>query len=38
VRTLDGTVRQGLPLAAFIECARAHIRSRSIDNDIFGDN
>jgi threonyl-tRNA synthetase len=35
VRTLDGTVRQGLPVAAFIQGVQDHIRTRRLDADIF---
>ncbi len=35
VRTLDGTVRQGITDAAFLAGVKRHVASRAIDYDIF---
>jgi threonyl-tRNA synthetase len=37
VRTLDGTVRQGVPVAEFVDRAREKIQARSMDTDIWND-
>ncbi len=37
VRTLDGKVRQGIDRETFVRQATAHIRSRSLDMEIFSD-
>jgi len=37
VRTLDGTVKYGIPHDAFLSKVREHIRRRSADPDIFRD-
>jgi threonyl-tRNA synthetase len=37
VRTLDGAVRQGVPVAEFIDRAQKKIRLRSTDTDIWND-
>jgi len=35
VRTLDGKVRQGLPVDGFIAAVRSNVEKRSLDIDIF---
>jgi threonyl-tRNA synthetase len=35
VRTLDGTVRYGIPMARFLEQTRAHVADRRLDLDLF---
>jgi hypothetical protein len=37
VRTLDGAVRQGVPVAEFVDRAREKIQARSMDTDIWND-
>lgn len=37
VRTLDGTVKQGMPIDAFLEKIKAHIKSRKMNLDIFAE-
>ncbi|WP_027358104.1 threonine--tRNA ligase [Desulforegula conservatrix] len=37
VRTLDGTVKQGMPIDAFLEKVKAHIKSRKMNLDIFAE-
>lgn len=38
VRTLDGTVRQGMSHAAFLNAVQEHVRLRRPDADIFGNS
>lgn len=35
VRTLDGTVRQGMPVEAFMDRTKGHIRAKKMNLDIF---
>ena len=37
VRTLDGTVRYGLPMAQFMEQVTAHVADRRLNLDMFGE-
>lgn len=37
VRTLDGTVKQGMPIDAFLERVKTHIKSRKMNLDIFAE-
>ena len=37
VRTLDGTVRYGIPMARFMEQVTAHVSDRGLELDLFGD-
>jgi hypothetical protein len=37
VRTLDGTVRHGIPLTQFIEQVSSHVADRRLQLDLFND-